>query len=225
MNKKAIILFSGGLDSTTCLALATFQGFSCYALSFLYGQKHHIEIQRAKALAKQYGVIEHKFFSLPLDDIGGSSLTDSSMIIPDHQAVKDIPNTYVPGRNTIFLAIAMAWGEVLAANDIFIGVNHLDYSGYPDCRPEYLQAFEELAKLATSAGVKDDFRFKIHAPLLHLNKAEIIQQGINLGIAYDQTISCYRIDDQGRACGRCDSCTYRKKGFADANISDPTIYC
>jgi len=224
MNKKAIILFSGGLDSTTCLAIAQSQGYSCYALSFRYGQKHQIEVERAKSIAKQYGVIEHKFFSLPLDDIRGSSLTDVAIAVPDYLETSEIPNTYVPARNTIFLSFALAWAEVIGAKDIFFGANHLDYSGYPDCRPDYLHAFEKLAKLATKVGIEDNTQFKLHAPLLYLNKVEIIREGMRLGIDYGQTISCYRADDRGRACGNCASCTYRKKGFAEASIMDPTDY-
>lgn len=224
MNQKAIILFSGGLDSTTCLAIAKSQGFTCYALSFAYGQKHQVEVERAKIIAAKYGVIEHKTFSLPLDEIRGSSLTDVNKAVQDYQASDKIPDTYVPARNTIFLSFALAWGEVIGANDIFFGANHLDYSGYPDCRPEYLQAFERVAKLATKVGVEDDKQFKIHTPLLYLSKAQIIQEGARLGIDYGQTISCYRADQHGRACGSCDSCTYRKKGFAEAGIIDPTAY-
>jgi|SRR5579885_1839081 7-cyano-7-deazaguanine synthase len=224
MNKKAIIMFSGGLDSTTCLAIARSQGFSCYAMSFAYGQKHHVEVERAKAIAEQFGVIEHKTFSLPLDEIRGSSLTDVNMPVQDYQGGDKIPDTYVPARNTIFLSFALAWGEVIGARDIFFGANHLDYSGYPDCRPEYLQAFEKVAKLATKAGVETDQQWTIHAPLLYMSKAQIIREGLRLGIDYGQTISCYRADQYGRACGACDSCTYRKKGFAEAGVADPTSY-
>lgn len=224
MNKKAIILFSSGLDSTTCLAMAKEQGFSCYTMSFAYGQKHEVEVERAKSIAKRYGVIEHKIVSLPLDEIRGSSLTNAAMKVPDYQGTQAIPNTYVPARNTIFLSFALAWGEVIGAKDIFIGANHIDYSGYPDCRPDYLEAFEKVAKLATKVGVEDDIHFKIHAPLLYLNKAGIIREGARLGIDYAQTISCYRADHEGRACGTCDSCTYRKKGFEEANTFDPTQY-
>lgn len=223
MQKKAIILFSGGLDSTTCLAIAKDQRFSCYALTFAYGQKHCIEVARARKMAEKCSVIEHKVLTLPLDDIRGSSLTDSNMIVSDYDGKGGIPNTYVPARNTIFLSFALAWGEVIGAHDIFFGANHLDYSGYPDCRPDYLQAFETTAMLATKAGVEGQ-RFKIHTPLLYMNKAEIICTGIRLGIDYSQTVSCYRADPEGRACGTCDSCTYRKKGFAEANVPDPTVY-
>jgi 7-cyano-7-deazaguanine synthase len=223
MNKKAIILFSGGLDSSTCLAIAQSQHFSCYTLSFAYGQKHAVEVQRAKDIAARSKVIEHKILHLPLNEIGGSSLTDADHSIPDYQDSELIPSTYVPARNTIFLAFALAWGEVLGANDIFIGANCVDYSNYPDCRPDYLEAFERVAMLATKAGTEGS-RFRIHAPLLHLNKAQIIQQGLSLGVDYSQTISCYRADEQGRACGKCDSCTHRKNGFTQAGVVDPTPY-
>ena len=222
--KKAIILFSGGLDSTTCLAIAKSQEFSCYALSFAYGQKHQVEVERAKSIAEKWGVVEHKIISLPLDEIRGSSLTDANLKVLDHQEGNKIPDTYVPARNTIFLSFALAWGEVIGASDIFIGANHIDYSGYPDCRPAYLHAFEKMATLATKVGVETNLQFKIHAPLLQLNKAEIIREGIRLGVDYSQTISCYRADIQGRACGTCDSCIYRKKGFAESNMADPTHY-
>jgi len=221
--KNAIILFSGGLDSTTCLAIAKAQGFSCYALSFLYGQKHHVEIQHAKSIAAKSGVLFHKVLALPLDDIGGSSLTDSKSAVPDFKDHADIPNTYVPARNTIFLSFALAWGEVVNAYDIFIGANYLDYSGYPDCRPDYLKAFEKMAMLGTKTG-PGGRSFKIHAPLLQMHKKEIICTGMDLGVDYSQTISCYRVDNNGRACGQCDSCVYRKKGFSEAGVLDPTSY-
>lgn len=223
MTKNAIILFSGGLDSTTCLAIAKSQGFSCYALSFAYGQRHQVEVDRAKEIAHLYGVIEHKVLTLPLDDIRGSSLTDHTIAVPDYDGKGAISNTYVPARNTIFLSLALAWGEVVGAYDIFFGANYLDYSGYPDCRPDYIQAFEKVAMLATKVGIEGQ-HIKIHAPLLYLNKADIIRKGIQLGIDYGKTISCYRADDAGRSCGTCDSCTYRKKGFAEANVEDPTRY-
>lgn len=224
MNKKAIILFSGGLDSTTCLAIAKDQGYSCYALSFAYGQKHQIELEQAKKTAGLYGVAEHRILTLPIGEYGGSSLTDNSLEIPDHQDSSTIPNTYVPARNTIFLAFAFSWGEVIGAYDIFYGANCVDYSHYPDCRPEYMRAMESVAELATKAGVEDGIRFRIHTPLLHWNKAEIIRQGLRLGVQYGDTISCYRADKQGRACGTCDSCTHRIKGFSEAGVADPTIY-
>ncbi len=223
MSKKAIILFSGGLDSTTCLAIAKSQGFMCYALSFLYGQKHQVEIEHAKKIARDFAVIEHKILHLPLDEIGGSSLTDQQLAIPDFKGSHEVPNTYVPARNTIFLSFALAWGEVVAAHDIFIGANYADYSGYPDCRPDYLRAFEKLAMQATKAGMMEQ-SFHIHAPLLYLKKADIIREGVRLGLDYSQTISCYRASADGKACGLCDSCTYRKKGFAEAQLADPTSY-
>lgn len=223
MQKKAVILFSGGLDSTTCLAIAKARGFACYALSFDYGQKHHVELEGAKKITKKSGVVEHKIIPLALGQLGGSSLTDKDVEVLDYQGDDAIPSTYVPARNTVFLAIALGWAEVLGAFDIFIGANNVDYSGYPDCRPEYLKAFETLANLATKAGVEGE-HFYIHAPLLHLKKGEIIKQGIELGVDYGMTISCYRADAQGRACGTCDSCTFRKKGFRDAGVVDPTLY-
>lgn len=224
MQKKAIVLFSGGLDSTTCLAIAKAEGFECYALSFSYGQKHHAEIEHAKSLASKMGVIEHKILQLPIGELGGSSLTDQSMLVSDYQASTGVPNTYVPARNTIFLSFALAWGEVRGVYDIYFGANHVDYSNYPDCRPAYLEAFEKLAMLATKAGIEQAPKFTIHVPLLHKNKAEIIQEGTRLNVNYAQTISCYRADADGRACGKCDSCHYRQKGFAEANLPDPTIY-
>jgi 7-cyano-7-deazaguanine synthase len=224
MQKKAIILFSGGLDSTTCLGLAKAQGFSCYALSFIYGQKHQVEIEYAKKIAAAAGVIQHKILNLPLGELGGSSLTDTASLVPDFQDHEAIPTTYVPARNTIFLSFALAWGEVIDGYDIFIGANHLDYSGYPDCRPDYLQAFEEMAMLGTKIG-REGRSFKIHAPLLQMHKSQIIRAGIALDVDYSQTISCYRINTKGQACGNCDSCVYRKKGFAEAGVQDPTHYC
>lgn len=224
MSKKAIILFSGGLDSTTCLAIAKSQGFSCYPLTFTYGQKHEVEVNRAKEIAQSVGVMEHKILTLPLHEISDSSLTNPQLEVPAYKASRtEIPSTYVPARNTIFLSFGLAWGEVIGAYDLFIGANHVDYSGYPDCRPDYLHAFEKMADLATKAGVEGK-RFKIHAPLLQMDKAAIIREGQRLGIDYTMTISCYRADDKGRACGSCDSCTYRKKGFAESGVPDPTPY-
>ena len=220
MQKKAVILFSGGLDSTTCVAIAKSQGFDCYALSFNYGQKHLVELEVAKTLAKAAGVAEHKIVTLNLD---GSALTDANKVVEDYQGNTEIPATYVPARNTVFLAVALGWAEVLGAYDIFIGANVMDYSGYPDCRPEYLQAFEQLANLATKAGV-EGAHYKVHAPLLQWTKAEIIKAGLALGIDYSATVSCYRADSEGHACGRCDSCTYRIKGFLEAGVVDPTRY-
>lgn len=223
MNKRAVVLFSGGLDSTTCLAIAKSEGFDCYALSFNFGQNHVVELESAKKIANKIGVVEHKILTLGLDEIGGSSLTDKNRIIPDYTGDAQIPSTYVPARNTIFLSVALGWAEVLNAFDIFIGANDVDYSGYPDCRPEYLSAFEKMANLATKAGIEGK-QFTIRAPLLKLAKEKIILKGIELGIDYAMTVSCYRADREGRACGKCDSCTYRKKGFTDAGVSDPTLY-
>jgi 7-cyano-7-deazaguanine synthase len=223
MQKKAIVLFSGGLDSTTCLAIAKSQGYECFALSFYYGQRHEIEIQAAKKIADMYGVSEHKILTLPLGEIKGSSLTDKSIAVPDYHESNNVPNTYVPARNTIFLSFALAWAEVIGAYDIFMGANYADYSGYPDCRPDYLEAFEKMAALATMKGAEGQ-QYKIHAPLLYLTKADIVKTGMGLGVNYGQTISCYRADKDGKACGNCDSCTYRKKGFADAGMEDPTPY-
>lgn len=223
MQKKSIILFSGGLDSTTCLAIAKSQGFEMYALSFRYGQKHRVEVERSIEIAKSYQVASHQVLDLPLADIGGSSLTDQNQQVPDYQASTSIPSTYVPARNTIFLSYALGLAEVIGAHDIFIGANHVDYSGYPDCRPDYLEAFETVANLATKAG-REGQRFHIHAPLLELDKAGIIKLGLGLGVNYQQTISCYRADNKGYACGKCDSCIFRKNGFAGAGVPDPTLY-
>lgn len=224
MKKKAIVLFSGGLDSTTCLAIAKSQGFECYALSFDYGQKHHSELTNVKKIAEDFGVVQHKILSLPIADFGGSSLTDTALTVPNFHEYEGIPNTYVPARNTIFLTFALAWAEVIGANDIIYGANFIDYSNYPDCRPDYLEAFEKMASLATKAGMQNRQQFKIHAPLLHMSKADIIREGTRLGIDYSKTISCYRADEQGLSCGTCDSCGYRKKGFAEAGVVDPTLY-
>ncbi len=222
MSKNAIVLLSGGLDSITTLALAQQQGFSCYALSFNYGQRHNAELVAAAQIAKDYQVIGHKIISLGLDAIGGSALTDVHIAVPD-TAQEGIPVTYVPARNTIFLSFALGWAEVLSLTDIFIGVNAVDYSGYPDCRPEFINAFQDLANLATKAGVEGG-RFSIHTPLISLSKAEIIKQGTALGIDYSRTVSCYSADHQGRACGVCDACRLRKIGFQEAKIKDPTKY-
>ncbi|WP_019864097.1 7-cyano-7-deazaguanine synthase QueC [Methylovulum miyakonense] len=222
MSKNAIVLLSGGLDSITTLALAQQQGFSCYALSFNYGQRHNAELVAAAHIAKDYQVIDHKIISLGLGAIGGSALTDAHIAVPD-TAQEGIPVTYVPARNTIFLSFALGWAEVLNLKDIFIGVNAVDYSGYPDCRPEFINAFQELANLATKAGVEGG-RFSIHTPLISLSKAEIIKQGTALGIDYSRTVSCYSADHQGRACGVCDACRLRKIGFQEAKIKDPTKY-
>ena len=220
--KKAVVLVSGGLDSATTLALAQEQGYACYAISFDYGQRHRCELQAASKVAQTAGVVEHKVISLNLDNIGGSALTDTAIAVPD-QPTEGIPVTYVPARNTVFLSLALAWAEVLAADAIFIGVNAVDYSGYPDCRPEFIAAFANMAKLATKAGV-EGHPIGVETPLIHLSKAEIIQQGLRLGVDYANTISCYDPDDAGRACGRCDSCRLRAAGFKDAGVADPTRY-
>ena len=225
--KKAVILLSGGLDSATLVAIAKDQGYTPYCLSFSYGQRHSIELDAAERVAKSMGVAEHKIANLDLRLFGGSALTDDIEVPKDRsedEMEADIPVTYVPARNTIFLSFALAYAEVIDAKDIFIGVNALDYSGYPDCRPEYIEAYEKLANLATKAGVEDDARIKVQAPLLHMTKAEIISTGSALGVNYGMTISCYDPDDHGLACGHCDSCQLRIKGFTEAGISDPTHY-
>ena len=222
MNKKAVVLVSGGLDSATTLAIAKEQGYDCYAMSFNYGQRHQIELDSAKSVSLSLGAIEHKVISLGLGDIGGSALTDNAIDVPQQMA-KGIPVTYVPARNTVFLALALGWAEVLDAEAIFIGVNAVDYSGYPDCRPEYIAAFQTMANLATKRGVEGQV-IRIETPLLHLSKAEIIQKGTQLGVDYSKTLSCYSPDELGQACGRCDSCRLRKQGFADAGMPDPTRY-
>lgn len=222
MNKRAVVLLSGGLDSATVLAIAASQGYDCYALSFDYGQRAQTELNAARALVESLGAKEHRVFNLDLAQFGGSALTDSSIDVPS-DAEEGIPVTYVPARNTIFLSLALAWAEVLHADAIFIGVNAVDYSGYPDCRPEFIAAYEQMANLATRNGVTGE-PFKIETPLIDLTKAEIIQQGTALGLDYALTVSCYQSDDDGRACGNCDSCYLRAKGFADAGLADPTRY-
>ncbi len=221
--KKAVILFSGGLDSTTCLSLAKAQGFSCHALSFVYEQRHSHELVAARSIAQRMGIAEHRLVALDIGQFGGSALTDMQIEVPDCNGTGEIPVTYVPARNTVFLSIALSFAEAIGAYDIFIGVNAVDYSGYPDCRPAFISAFQSLANLATKAGVNGE-RFTIQTPLLHLTKAEIIQTGVRLGIDYGLTVSCYQLDNQGAACGRCDSCVLRRQGFAEANIADPTHY-
>jgi len=222
--KKAIVLVSGGLDSATTLAIAKDEGYSCFALSFDYGQRHVTELEAAERVTDSMAVVEHKTVHLGLGAIGGSALTEAAIDVPKNGVEEDtIPVTYVPARNTVFLSLALGWAEVLGAQDIFIGVNAVDYSGYPDCRPEFIQAFEQLAMLATKAGVEGT-PWHIHAPLIELSKADIIHRGAALGVDYSQTISCYDADIKGRACGVCDSCRLRKEGFAAAGIPDPTMY-
>ncbi len=223
-NKKAVILFSGGLDSTTVLAIAKDAGYSCYCLSFQYGQKQTVELEKATRLAKESRVSKHLILHLDLDKIGGSALTDDIEVPKDRNSNDEsIPVTYVPARNTIFLSHAIAWAEVLDAQDIFIGVNAVDYSGYPDCRPEFLEAFSKMANLGTKAGVSGEGGFTIHAPLLKMSKAEIVAKGISLGVDYSKTHSCYD-PVKGRACGRCDACVLRLQGFHDAGLTDPADY-
>jgi 7-cyano-7-deazaguanine synthase len=227
MPKKAVVLLSGGLDSTTVLAIAKHEGFLPYALSFRYGQRHEAELAAAAQVASELGVEQHVIAEVNLNVFGGSALT-ADIEVPKERSGAEmahgIPVTYVPARNTVFLSIALAWAEVLEADDIFVGVNALDYSGYPDCRPEYIHAFEQMANLATKAAVEGRQRIRIHAPLIELSKAQIIQRGIALDVDYALTHSCYDPDDQGRACGRCDSCLLRIKGFHEAGVPDPTRY-
>lgn len=226
MTKKAVILVSGGLDSATTLAIAKQQGYDCYAMSFNYGQRHQVELESAKTVSAALGAIEHKVVSLGLGDIGGSALTDNTISVPQNINVaisSGIPVTYVPARNTVFLSLALGWAEVLDAEAIYIGVNAVDYSGYPDCRPEYIEAFQVMANLATKKGVEGEL-IKIKTPLIDLSKAEIIQKGTELGVDYSKTLSCYAPDLEGKACGLCDSCRLRQQGFAAANIADPTVY-
>lgn len=221
MKEKAVILLSGGMDSTTLLALAQSQGYECYALSFRYGQRHSAELQAATLIAKQAG-IRHEVIDLDLSRFGGSALTDHSIDVPSSES-NGIPVTYVPARNTIFLSIALGWAEVLQANNIFIGVTAVDYSGYPDCRPEFIQSFENTANLATKAGIEGK-GFSLHTPLIKLSKAQIIQLGESLGVDYSKTVTCYSADKEGKACGICDACRLRIKGFKEADILDSTYY-
>lgn len=222
MNKKAVVLLSGGLDSATCLAIAKSQGFECYCLSLDYHQRHIAELQAAKNVAAHLGATEHKTAQLDLSLFGGSALTDNNIDVPENESI-GIPVTYVPARNTIMLSLSLAWAEVLGAQDIFIGVNALDYSGYPDCRGEYVKAFQQMANLATKSAVEGQ-TITIHAPLIDMTKAEIILVGTKLDVDYGETVSCYQADNLGRACGVCDSCRLRKEGFRQANLTDPTIY-
>ena len=220
--KRAVILVSGGLDSTTVLAMAQARGYACYTLTFDYGQRHRAELLAAERVSTALGDVEHKVVNLNLDSIGGSALTDTSIAVPEEET-EGIPVTYVPARNTVFLSIALGWAEVLGANDIFIGVNAVDYSGYPDCRPENIAAFEVVANLATKAGVEGQ-KLTIHTPLMEQGKGDIISAGLALGVDYSLTVSCYQATEQGLACGRCDSCRLRRQGFIDAGVADPTRY-
>jgi len=226
MSKKAVVLVSGGLDSATTLAIARDLGYDCYAMSFNYGQRHQVELESARTVSTKLRAVEHKVVNLGLSDIGGSALTDDSIAVPQNmteEISEGIPVTYVPARNTVFLSLALGWAEVLDADAIFIGVNAVDYSGYPDCRPEYIEAFQTMANLATKKGIEGQL-IKIETPLINLTKAEIIRKGIALGVDYAHTLSCYSPDAEGRACGLCDSCQLRRQGFEMANIPDPTVY-
>lgn len=223
MEKKAVILLSGGLDSATVLAMARAQGYTSYALSVSYGQRHVVELRAAARVAAALGAAQHQTMHVNLDAVGGSALTDTAIAVPENQIDDGIPVTYVPARNTLFLSLALGWAEVLGAGDIFIGVNAVDYSGYPDCRPEFIRAFEQLARVATKAGVEGR-ALSIHAPLMMMGKDEIIRTGRALGVDYGLTVSCYQADEDGRACGRCDSCRLRHAGFVDAGVDDPTRY-
>ena len=223
LSSRAVVLLSGGLDSATCLASAVAQGFSAYCLSFDYGQRHRAELEAAQRVAQALGATAHRTLKLDLNQFGGSALTDLSLDVPTAGVQPGIPITYVPARNTIMLSLALAWAEVLGANDIFVGVNAVDYSGYPDCRPEYIAAFQAMANLATKAGVEGQI-LRIHTPLIDLSKAEIIRMGHELGVDYALTVSCYQADHAGRACGVCDSCRLRQAGFAAAELPDPTRY-
>lgn len=227
MTKRAVVLLSGGLDSATVAAVARRQGFETYALSFSYGQRHAVEVEAAARVATHLGVVDHKVVAIDLRTFGGSALTADIDVPKDRRAEEmssGIPITYVPARNTIFLSYALAWAEVLSSSDIYIGVNALDYSGYPDCRPEYIDSFQTMARLATKAGVEGTTNLTIHAPLMALTKGEIISLGLGLGVDYSMTVSCYDPDRAGAACGCCDSCRLRRKGFVEAGVPDPTRY-
>lgn len=223
VNKKAVVLLSGGLDSATCLAIAKSEGYDCYAMSFNYGQCHKAELLAAERIADVMGAKAFKIIGIDMDGIGGSALTDASIAVPEDGVEDGIPVTYVPARNTVFLSLALGWAEVLDADHIFIGVNAVDYSGYPDCRPEFVSAYETLANVATKKGVEEG-KLRIETPLLYLTKAQIIERGVALGVDYGLTVSCYQATDAGEACGKCDSCRLRKDGFDNAGVSDPTLY-
>lgn len=222
MSKKAVVLLSGGLDSTTTLAMARATGVECYAISFNYGQRSSAELLAAERIAKAMGVVEHQVVNIDMGKIGGSALTDKTIDVPEDEP-EGIPVTYVPARNTVFLSFALGWAEVLGAQEIYIGVSAVDYSGYPDCRPEFIEAFERVANLATKVGVEGE-SIRVQTPLMHLSKAETVKAGVELGVDYSLTVSCYQADDMGQACGKCDSCRLRIKGFVDAGITDPTRY-
>jgi 7-cyano-7-deazaguanine synthase len=223
VTRKAVVLLSGGLDSATTLAIAREQGYEAFALSVAYGQRHAAELKAAGRMARAFGVARHLTIDVNLEGVGGSALTDRRVAVPEAPTA-GIPVTYVPARNTLFLALALGWAEALGARDLFIGVNAVDYSGYPDCRPEFIAAFEKLAALATKAGVEGGEGFRVHASLIELSKADIIRRGAALGVDFGLTVSCYQADPQGRACGRCDSCRLRREGFAAAGLADPTRY-
>jgi 7-cyano-7-deazaguanine synthase len=223
MTARAVVLVSGGLDSATCLAIARSEGYECHALSLAYGQRHTAELDAAARVATALGAVEHRVMTVDLAAFGGSALTDPAIAVPESPG-EGVPVTYVPARNTVFLSFALAWSEVLGAHDIFIGVNAVDYSGYPDCRPEYIAAFEHMANLATRAATEGLQPLFIRTPLIQLSKAEIIRQGRTLGIDYSITVSCYQADEQGRACARCDACRLRQAGFDAAGMPDPTRY-
>ncbi len=223
MTDTAVVLVSGGLDSATVLAMAMAQGYECHALSFDYGQRHRAELAAAERVVRSLGVASHRTVTLDLGSLGGSALTDAAIAVPETGLAEGIPVTYVPARNTVFLAYALAWAEVLKAGHIFIGVNAVDYSGYPDCRPAFIEAFERMANLATKAGVEGQ-PLRVHTPLIDLSKAEIIQKGVANGVDYALTVSCYQANAAGFACGRCDSCRLRRQGFETAGVADPTVY-
>jgi len=227
IDRPAVVLLSGGLDSATCLALARQEGFDVHTISFRYGQRHEYELDLAERLARQLGSVSHRVVDIDLAKFGGSALTDRSIAVPKSDSVEEmeteIPVTYVPARNTVFLSLALAFAETIDSRDIFIGVNALDYSGYPDCRPEFIAAYQTMANLATKAGVEGNRKLRIHAPLIHLTKGQIIARGLELGVDYSKTLSCYDPGDLGKSCGRCDACLLRRKGFAENGIADPAI--